>query len=63
MRPNVVGRMGISSLQKCTTTIHILAYRSLVDYVDEYFRISECTTTQCLQKFVRVPMRYLDKST
>ena len=53
MRSDVVGRMGLSPLQKCTASICMLAYRSPADYVDEYVRISECTTTQCLQKFVR----------
>jgi len=42
-----------SPLQKCTTTIHILAYRSLVDSVNEYVRITECTGIQCLEAFVR----------
>ena len=53
MRPIAIGRMGLSPLQKCTAAIRILAYKSLVDCVDEYIRIGECTTTQCLQKFVR----------
>ena len=53
MRPNIVGRIGLSQLQKWTATIHILAYGSPTDCVDEYVRIGECTATQCLQKFVR----------
>ena len=53
MRSDVVGRIGLSPLQKCIATIRILAYRSLADCVDEYVRIGECTATQCLQKFVR----------
>jgi len=53
MRSNVVGKMGLLSLQKCTAGIRILAYRSLANCVDEYVRIGECTATQCLQKFVR----------
>ena len=59
MRSDVVGRIGLSPLHKCTATIHRLAYGSPADCVDEYVRIGECTATQCLQKFVR----YLDKST
>jgi len=53
MRPDVVGRMGLLPLQKCTTAIHMLACGSLVNCVDEYIIIDKCTTTQCLQKFVR----------
>ena len=53
MRPNVVDRIGLSSLQKCTSVIRILAYGSSIDCIDEYVRIGECNATQCLQKFVR----------
>ena len=53
IRYDVDGRMGLSPLQKCTTTICILAYRSPADCVDEYVIIDECIATQCLQKFVR----------
>ena len=53
MRSDVVGRMGLSSLQKCTAAIRILECKSPTDCVDEYVRIGECTATQCLQKFVR----------
>ncbi|KAH1190589.1 hypothetical protein GmHk_20G058093 [Glycine max] len=35
MRPNVVGRMGLLSLQKCTATICILTYESPTNCVDE----------------------------
>ena len=40
-------------MQKCTTTICILAYESLVDSVDEYVRVVECTTIQCFEAFVK----------
>ena len=53
MRPDVVGRMSLSPLQKCTAAIRILECKSPTDCVDEYVRIGECTTTQCLQKFVK----------
>ncbi|KAL5184753.1 hypothetical protein HKD37_17G048410 [Glycine soja] len=53
MRYDVVGRIGLSPLQKCTAVIRILAYGSPTDCVDEYVRIGECTATQCLPKFVR----------
>ena len=47
MRLGVVGRIGLLPLQKCIATIHILAYRSSINCVDEYVRIDECTVTQC----------------
>ena len=53
MRYDVVGRMGLSPLQKCTATICILACESPANCVDKYIRIGEWTVTQCLQKFVR----------
>jgi len=53
MRYDVVGRIGLPPLQKCTAVIRILAYGSPTDCVDEYVRIGECTATQCLPKFVR----------
>ena len=45
MRYDATGRKGLSPLQKCTATIRILIYRS---HVDEYVRIVECTTIECL---------------
>eukprot|EP00256_Glycine_max_P032714 XP_006577666.1 uncharacterized protein LOC102668057 [Glycine max] len=53
MRPDAIGRMGLSPMQNCTVDIRILAYGSLADCVDEYVRIEECSATQCLQKFVK----------
>jgi len=53
MRPNVIGRVSLSPLQKCTVTIRILTSGSPANCVDEYVRIDECIVTQCLQKFVR----------
>ncbi|CAK8575481.1 unnamed protein product [Lathyrus sativus] len=35
-RIDVVGRMGLSPLQKCTTALRILAYGSPADSVDDY---------------------------
>ncbi|XP_028220375.1 uncharacterized protein LOC114402026 [Glycine soja] len=48
MRFDVVGRMGLSPLH-----IRILAYGSPVDSVNENVRITECTTIQCLEAFVK----------
>jgi hypothetical protein len=42
------GRAGLSALQKCLATIHILAYGVPADAVDEYVRISESTARESL---------------
>ena len=52
MRVDALCRKDLSPLQKCTTTIHILAYGSLADSVDEYVRIGETTVVECLERFV-----------
>ncbi|CAK8579389.1 unnamed protein product [Lathyrus sativus] len=44
--------MGLSPLQKCTAALHILAYGSSADSVDDYVRIGESTTLKCLDRFV-----------
>ena len=52
-KPNCVGRLGLSSLQKMTAALRVLAYSCAADCVDEYIRLGESTTIQCLKKFVR----------
>ena len=50
---NVANTLGLSSLQKMTATIRMLAYGVLVDFMDEYLRIGESTTIKSLKKFVK----------
>ena len=50
---NAVGIMGLSSLQKMTATIRMLAYGVAVDAVDDYVRIGESTAIESLKRFVR----------
>uniref|UniRef100_A0A0D3C950 DDE Tnp4 domain-containing protein n=1 Tax=Brassica oleracea var. oleracea TaxID=109376 RepID=A0A0D3C950_BRAOL len=45
-------RLGLSTLQKCTATIHVLAYGTAADAVDEYLRLGETTTRSCVEHFV-----------
>ena len=42
----------MSPLKKCTTVIRILAYGVAANAVDDYVRIGESTTIECLEKFV-----------
>ena len=49
---NVARRLGLSSLQKMTVTIKMLAYGVIGDLMDEYVRIGESTAIESLKKFV-----------
>uniref|UniRef100_A0A0D3ACM1 Myb-like domain-containing protein n=1 Tax=Brassica oleracea var. oleracea TaxID=109376 RepID=A0A0D3ACM1_BRAOL len=51
-KKDALGRLGLSSLQKCTTAIRVLAYGIAADTVDEYLRLGETTTRKCLEHFV-----------
>lgn len=42
---------GLSSLQKCTTSIKMIAYGVVIDFVDEYTLLSETSSFTCLTKF------------
>ncbi|KAH1227616.1 hypothetical protein GmHk_10G027811 [Glycine max] len=52
MRVDALRQKGLSPLQKCITALRILAYGSRVDNMDEYVRIGETTTVECLRQFV-----------
>uniref|UniRef100_A0A0D3DTQ6 DDE Tnp4 domain-containing protein n=1 Tax=Brassica oleracea var. oleracea TaxID=109376 RepID=A0A0D3DTQ6_BRAOL len=47
-----LGRLGLSTLQKCTAAIRVLAYGTAADAVDEYLRLGETTTRSCVENFV-----------
>ena len=47
-----LGRLGLSTLQKCTAAIRVLAYGSALDAVDEYLRLGSTTTRLCVENFV-----------
>ncbi|XP_058222952.1 uncharacterized protein LOC131332670 [Rhododendron vialii] len=49
---NVARKLGLSSLQKMTTAIRILAYGVSADFLDEIVRIGESTTLESLKRFV-----------
>ena len=48
------GTLGFTSIQKCTTTMRMLAYGAPGDSLDDYGRMAECTTIECFYKFCRV---------
>ena len=47
------GQKGFSPLQECTSAIRQLAYGSAVNSFDEYLRMSEKTSRDCMQIFCR----------
>ncbi|KAK1439911.1 hypothetical protein QVD17_05736 [Tagetes erecta] len=51
-RRDCTGRKGLSSLQKCTGAMRVLAYGTSTDAHDEYLRMSETATRSALTKFV-----------
>ncbi|KAJ9540661.1 hypothetical protein OSB04_027167 [Centaurea solstitialis] len=48
-----IGVKGFSALQKCTSAIRQLAYGSDSDASDEYLRMSETTSRDCLENFCK----------
>ncbi|XP_038713394.1 uncharacterized protein LOC120007265 [Tripterygium wilfordii] len=50
---NAAGKLGLSSLQKITASLRMLAYGVTADFMDEYVRIGESTAITSLKKFTR----------
>ena len=50
-RRNCAGVMGLSSHQKCTAALRILAYGVCGDSVDEYYRLSESTAMEAMKRY------------
>ena len=46
-------RLGLSSLQKITTALRMLAYGVTTDFMDKYVQIIESTIIKSLKKFVK----------
>jgi hypothetical protein len=53
MKHDAIGIVGFSSIQKCTTTMRMLAYGVPADTHDDYFRMIESTVIECMYKFCR----------
>ncbi|XP_059635531.1 uncharacterized protein LOC132277701 [Cornus florida] len=50
---DTTGRLGLSSIQKMTTAIRILAYGCAADHCDEYIKIGESTAIETLMTFCK----------
>ena len=53
-KPNVVGALGGSSIQKAIAALRMLAYGASADFLDDYVRMGESTIIECLKHFVKV---------
>jgi hypothetical protein len=49
-RRDALGRLGLSSLQKCTAALQMLAYGVPADACDEYCRLGESTTLEAMKR-------------
>ena len=52
-KEDAVGKIGLSSYQKCTAAIRMLTYGVPDDLIDEYVRMSESTCLESLYKFCK----------
>lgn len=52
-RADAVGVLGLSSLQKITAALRMLAYGTPADAVDDYVRIGESTAIESLRRFTK----------
>nr|GEU47138.1 hypothetical protein [Tanacetum cinerariifolium] len=50
-KEDCTGKLGISSLIKCTSAIRQLAYGTVPDALDEYLQMGNATSRQCLEHF------------
>ncbi|XP_059635972.1 uncharacterized protein LOC132278183 [Cornus florida] len=51
---DATGHLGLSSIQKMTTAVRILAYGCATNHYDEYIKIGESTAIKCLKAFCNV---------
>ena len=47
------GKRGLSTHQKVTAALRVLAYGSSADSLDEYLQMAESTTNECVLQFCR----------
>ncbi|KAL8470837.1 hypothetical protein ACS0TY_033416 [Phlomoides rotata] len=52
-RRDAANRLGLSTLQKITTALRVLAYGMPADVLDDYLKIGESTTNECMKRFCR----------
>ncbi|KAF8400427.1 hypothetical protein HHK36_013725 [Tetracentron sinense] len=55
---DAIGMLGLSSLQKITTAMRMLAYGVAADYVNEYVRIGESTAIESLKNLFKLLLQF-----
>ena len=53
LKKDVVGTVGFSSIQKCTTAMRMIAYGVPADNQDDYLRMPESTALKAMYRFAR----------
>ncbi|XP_010236668.1 uncharacterized protein LOC100821515 [Brachypodium distachyon] len=53
LKRDAVGTLGFTSIQKCTASLHLLAYGIPADTQDDYLRMAESMTIHCMYRFYR----------
>lgn len=53
LRYDAAKRRGLSTFQKCTAALRLLAYGNSADSVDEYIKVGESTLLEILRKFCK----------
>ncbi|KAL0002630.1 hypothetical protein SO802_016411 [Lithocarpus litseifolius] len=54
-------KLGLSSLQKITAALRMLAYGVIADFMDEYVQIGESTAIKSLKKFIKAVVDIFSK--
>ena len=49
---NAASVLGLSNVQKCMAALHLLAYGTSGDVVDEYCWLSESTAIEAMKRFI-----------
>jgi hypothetical protein len=52
-KPDAIGTLGASPIQKVLAAVRMLAYGISADFLDEYVRMGESTIIECLKHFVK----------
>ena len=61
-KQHCIGTIGVSSIQKCTAAMRMLAYGAPADTQDGYMRMDECTTIDCMYWFCKEVMAVIRES-
>ena len=56
-KKDCTGKLGFTSIQKCTTAMRMLAHGAPGDSLDDYGHMAESTTIECFYKFCRAVVK------